>query len=462
MEGKIRILFFNKDAAGVNYFRTQTPAMQMERDHSDKFYVEINSNLAEQGDQQAQINYLKSFNIIHYHRALTADLPSMKILANELKNAGVTLVMDIDDYWHLDKTHPYYFTSIQKKLYRDIMENVKLADWVTTTTDLFASEIRKLRGDDNVIVLPNSIDPSWMKQFSPISDPMRSDLVTITYMAGSSHKYDVQQLRGMTNLLHSNNNVRDKFKMIVAGWDTNGTTTDVKFNKDFGTVLQQMGLWNNKMVKAINKSGGDVDLIPNLPDNLREQFRNNVFSSNQREIYGHESVYLDYEKILTDDYKIIKDEKYIKFLEKYERNTYPNEGNYARRWTQKANVYAEVLNETDVSLAPLSDHMFNRMKSNLKQVECWSRKIPIVCSDIPPYNVDGVNMKNCILIPNKKRNDRDWAKALKALITQPSLREDLGEQLHEDFKVKYHLKHVTNTRAEAMESIVYENAKVGA
>ena len=43
MNGKIRILFYNLDGAGVNYFRTQTPAMELERNHSDEFHVEINN-----------------------------------------------------------------------------------------------------------------------------------------------------------------------------------------------------------------------------------------------------------------------------------------------------------------------------------------------------------------------------------------------------------------------------------
>jgi len=93
------------------------------------------------------------------------------------------------------------------------------------------------------------------------------------------------------------------------------------------------------------------------------------------------------------------------------------------------------------------------MKSNLKQVEVWTRKIPIICSDIPPYNVDGVNMKNCILIPVGKNSGKDWAKAVKKLALNPALGEDLGSQMYEDFKEKYHLANVTKTRAEFYKSI---------
>ena len=50
---KIKILFFNRDAAGVNYYRTLTPAQQLERDHDDDFQVEINPDIGEDQIDQA-------------------------------------------------------------------------------------------------------------------------------------------------------------------------------------------------------------------------------------------------------------------------------------------------------------------------------------------------------------------------------------------------------------------------
>lgn len=456
MEDRIKVLFHNKDTAGVNYYRTQTPAIQLERDHSDKFHVDINPEL--DFNDPKTIEYLKSFDIINYHRSLIHGTHNMLKLANELKKAGVVLVMDIDDYWTLDKSHPFYNISMQQQLYLEIIDNLKIADYVTTTTDLFAAEIKRVSGkdDDHVIVLPNSVDPTWMKQFRDERVESKDGRVRITYMAGSSHMGDVQQLRGMVNLLNADSQTKDKFKIIVAGWDTEGFTTEVQFNKEFANALQKKGLWDMKMVKAINKSGGNIDLIPNLPSNIIEEFRGKVFFSNRRPINSNESVYLEYEKILTDNYRIIKDENYLKWLEKFERDEYSDEVSYSRRWTQKANIYANVLNETDISIAPLANHMFNRMKSNLKQVECWTRKIPIVCSDVAPYNVDGINGVNCLLVPEKKNAERYWYKALKSLILDADLRKQIGQGLYDTFSEKYNLKNVTNKRAKFYESLIVE------
>ena len=453
---KIKVLFFNKDVAGVNYYRTLTPAMQLERDHSDKFQVEINSDV-DFNDYDGALRYLKTFQIIHYHRFILPSVQAMIRLIRELRANGTILIMDIDDYWHLDASHPFYPTAQKNKLHFDIIDNIKLADYVTTTTDLFAVEIRKLTGKNNVIVLPNSINPEWMKQFQ---DRKRTDPkhVTITYMAGSSHKQDIQQLDGVAARLEASPATKDLYKFILAGWDTEGEITDINFNQDFAKALIQRKMWDAQMIKKVNQSEGNVDLIQGLPADIREKFRNNVFDVKRRPINATESVYLDYEKIFTDNFKILKNLDYKKWLEKFERDKYYDEGNvnYVRRWTQKANSYALVLDETDISLAPLVDNTFNRMKSNLKQVEVWSRRLPIVCSDIPPYNVDGVHMKNCILIPFKKRNEEDWAKAIRRLITEPNLRQDLGNQLYEDFHVKYNLKNVTDLRAEFYSSIVHQ------
>jgi hypothetical protein len=312
MDGKIRILFYNLDGAGVNYFRTLTPAMEIERNHSDEFHVEINPQI--DFNDPNFIDYLKTFHIIHYHRQFLGDTRMMLNLANELRKSGTQLIVDIDDYWHLHKQHPFYGLSQERKLHVPIIENLKIADYVTTTTDLFASEIRKITGKDNVGVFYNSIDPTWMKQFQNNWKPDPDGRVRITYMAGSSHMGDVQQLEGVMNVLSNDWQLKDKFKVIVAGWDTEGNTTDITFNQEFGDELQRRGLWNAEMVKAINNSRGNVDMLPKLPDDLKNKYRDKVFNQQQRDIKSEESVYLIYEKLLTDNHRMIKNQDYLQWL----------------------------------------------------------------------------------------------------------------------------------------------------
>lgn len=442
MDRKIKILFHTTDSAGVNYYRMLTPAMELERNYSDLFEVEINQEI--NFSDPNILDYLKKFDIIHYHRQLFPMDNNTVLFFNELKNSGVKLVMDIDDYWELHKDHPLFFLHKEKNLTTPIITNLKLADYITTTTDLFAEEIKKVTGKDNVCVLYNSVNPDWMKQFQNNWKPDENGKVRIIYVAGSSHMVDVEQLRGVINVLYGDIELRDKFKIIIAGWDAQGGITDVHFNKEFGNELHKLGLWNQKMVNLINKTRGNVDLIPEIPNVIKDKYRNNVFSEKSRDILSKESIYFEYEKILTDNHNIIKSKDYYDWLMNLERNhKYENEDNYGRRWTQKANVYANVLNEADIVLSPLAYNKFNTFKSNLKQVEVWSRKLPIICSDMPPYNVDGKHLENCILIPTEKNARKYWQKYLKKLILNEDFRKELGENLYRDFSIKYHLTNVT-------------------
>ena len=67
MDGKIRILFYNLDSAGVNYFRTLTPAMELDKNHSNEFYVEINPQI--DFNDPKYIDYLKTFQYVLVHQA---------------------------------------------------------------------------------------------------------------------------------------------------------------------------------------------------------------------------------------------------------------------------------------------------------------------------------------------------------------------------------------------------------
>jgi len=442
---KKKILFYCQDVAGVAYFRITTPMVELERNHSDEFHCDIEKSL--DFNDPNLIEKLKQYDIIHYHRQLAPTVPQMLKIAKELKEAGVVLVVDIDDYWHLDKKHPMYGLSIEHKMHQEITDNLKIADYVTTTTELFAEEIKKITGKDNVIVLYNSINPDWMKQFSDNRKPDPDGLVRISYMGGSSHLGDLQQLEGVINMLEADVETKGKYKINLIGWDSNGTTQEVVFNQELMKDLQSRNLWDQKMIDFINKCKGDIDKIPIMPSDLKTLYKGKIFTVNQRQIKADESVYYQYEKILTDNYKLLKDDNYKRWLQNFQRLNYPGKQYFSRIWTRPANTYAESLDQTDIVLAPLDDNKFNRMKSNLKQTECWSRKLPIVCSDMAPYNVHGKNNENCILIKTEK-NTRDWKNALKKLILDQTLRDRLGNQLYEDFKEKYHLTNVTKKRAE--------------
>lgn len=449
---KIKILFFNRDKGGVNYFRTETPAIQLKNDHSDLFDITIKSKISS-NDMDGIFEEFKGYDIIHYHRSLLSNEVTNLELIRRLKEINTKLIVDVDDYWVLDKIHPMYQYSLDTKLKELTLQNLLNADHVTTTTENFKEEIK--RYNKNVTVLYNSVNPEIQPQFKN-NNRLDRDVINITYLGGSSHLHDLKMLEGVINLLNSDQSIKGRFKIVLGGFDTTGTKTENMINPEFVKAMQVLNLYNNKLISLLKANKGDISKIKEIPEQIRVLFKDKVFISKKRDIKPEESVYFEYEKILTDNYKLLGNNlEYINFLKKFSKEKYINENSvsYIRRWTANTNEYAKILDESDILLAPLVDNPFNNMKSNLKQIEAMTRKLPIICSDVVPYNVDGIDGHNCFLIKNKKNQEKDWAKAIKKLILDKNLRIDIGQNLYDSFFDKYNLVNVTKKRAELYEMI---------
>jgi glycosyltransferase involved in cell wall biosynthesis len=182
----------------------------------------------------------------------------------------------------------------------------------------------------------------------------------------------------------------------------------------------------------------------------------------QRPILPHETVWARYEEIFTDKYSII-DENYKKFLLDYKEIEYKSdlELPYQRVWTKPVTSYAANYSKFDISLAPIKNHIFNRMKSQLKVIEAGFYKKALIASNIGPYTID---LKHCLkngefvdgnaLLVNENRNHSDWSKYIKKLVNNPNLITDMGERLYETVKDEYDLRNVTKTRAEWYKTLV--------
>lgn len=452
---KIKVLFFNKDKGGVNYFRTETPAIQLKASNNEDFDISIKNEIKGKNIEEI-FNEFKDFDIIHYHRSLLNNLNSNLELINKLKENNIKLIVDLDDYWELDKSHPLYIVAKQQNLKELAIQNISNADYVTTTTEIFANEIKKY--NQNVTVLYNSVNPNILPQYNSNNNFDR-DLITISYIGGSSHLYDVQLLNGMVNLLNSDNSTRGKFRVLLGGFDTSGTIGEKHMNEEFVKILKMLNLYNNNILSKVKLNKGFIDKIVEIPLDIRNIFKNGVFIDKLRPIKPSESIYVKYEKILTDNYKLINNREYLNHLDKFTKEKYVNEDKmqYVRRWTAKPNEYAYILDETDILLAPLVDNKFNNMKSNLKQVEASTRKIPIICSDVLPYNVDGSHGKNCLLVKSSKNEAKTWYKYAKNLIIDKDLRESMGNNLYNDFKEKYNLENTNKKRVNLYMNLININ-----
>jgi glycosyltransferase involved in cell wall biosynthesis len=190
----------------------------------------------------------------------------------------------------------------------------------------------------------------------------------------------------------------------------------------------------------------------------------------QRPIKPHESVWCQYERIFTDNYGTISPE-YRAFLEQFIPNSeYPDIKNqpYRRVWTKPISTYASNYNLFDISLAPIEENTFNKVKSQLKIIEGGFHKKAVIAQDFGPYQID-VNPANKfggewdpegngILIDTNK-NHKDWFKYVKKLIEQPELIAQLSTNLHNMVSQKYSVSAVSDERRELYKRLVTEKKK---
>ena len=414
MEKKIKILVVPSDRFGVYLFRCDIPTKSLLKYHGDEFEADIDMH-----PNWNDIDGLaEKYDIIHFHKGVYKNMESFWSNIEKLKERGVKIVMDVDDaYWHIDKTHPSYYANVKNEIPEKVKKTLKIVDWVTTTTPIFAKEISRF--NKNVFVSPNGIDPE-IEQFKSNKEPSKNGKIRFGFIMGSSHEPDMEIMRSTFNKVISSN-VMDKVEFHLCGYDLRGTTT--VYNQD-GTITQR----------------------PIKPD---------------------ETVWHRFELMVTDNYnpKVVSPE-YKKFLElNIPDSEYPDIANesYVRQWTRDVDHYCTHYNTVDVLLVPIRESIFNSCKSQLKLLEAGFMDTAVVCSNFGPYTIDTIPLierggtinpeGNAILIDEEK-NHKDWAKAIIRLANNPELITILKDNLAKTIKPKYNMERLSQERADFYKRIV--------
>jgi len=409
---KIKVLVIPSDRTGVGYYRSTNPHIRLENNYPDEFKIDIDFNPKIDDEK-----WLKQYDIIHYHRTL-GDYALIEKRLEKIKSLGILTFMDLDDYWSPGKHHPSYLTIKADGLDKKILNNIKLAENIITTTPIFKDELIKF--NKNVFVLPNSIDPTE-KQFVPNPEP--SDRLRIGWLGGSSHLEDLKLLEGMVSKIKSDGLI-DKVQFVLCGFDLRG----------------------NKIM--INEETGEKQSRPITPK---------------------ESVWYKYEQIFTNDYRALSD-RYKNFLLKFKKEEYDDLANepYRRVWTKPISTYAMNYNLFDVSIAPLSENTFNKVKSQLKVIEAGFHKKAIIAQDFGPYKIDlkniydkinkgeslSVNEDGNAFLVERTKNHKDWYRNVKRLIQNPELVTTLQNRLHETVKDLYNIDEITKQRRDLYKKLL--------
>lgn len=206
----MRIIAFVNANSGPSYHRIIMPLMLM------KANVYITNNLLVE-------DFDKGCDILLYNRELPEHCDAQ--LAELKKTYGFKTVVDIDDYWELDKHHVLYEYYQENKIAELQIKHLRQADAIFTTHERLAEEIRQIvafpiKGNasyavpfppPSVYILPNAIPHQG--QFDITHEPHH--LVRLFWQGSDTHREDIAILERPIEQLGK---ISKKIKMVMAGY----------------------------------------------------------------------------------------------------------------------------------------------------------------------------------------------------------------------------------------------------
>ena len=213
---KIRILAIPPDTYGVGKYRILDPFKFIGDKHADEFHVDIAMN------PDNDDNFFKNYDIVVFHSFIHQTTHEENLLRiSKLKSMGIKVVMDIDDFWSVDHRHPMYHQIKSNEMPRKKVELMRAVDWVSCTTEVFATTIKKRLNLKNVIVFPNAINPEE-PQFQP--KPTESEMIRFGWLGGSSHFHDIELMSsGISSTINNYKNTQ----FVLCGFDLRGNVTEM-------------------------------------------------------------------------------------------------------------------------------------------------------------------------------------------------------------------------------------------
>jgi len=394
---KIKILAISNDQDGVGYYRINSPYLALNDPDIEVTFLS-NTDFTFRFTEEN----LKDFNIIVYHKGIPfKDRTNAEKFHGIIKKYNIKIVFDIDDHWEIHPSHINYRNWKQSNSKETVLAQLSAADYVTTTTPYFASDIMEF--NKNVLIVENAVNAN---EFQWIPKKIKSDKIRFIWGGGITHKPDLMLLK-------------DSFK---------------SFNKEFISKTQMV------------MCGYD----------LRMRTQTGVYMDDPRR-----SVWTQFESIFTNSWKWITNSEHSSWLRKHDDMGRLNYGYnekfkdefYQRRWTKPILTYGTMYNEADVVISPLKSGMkFNMVKSQLKIIEAGAHKMPVIASNFGPYTIDVIDGKHGFLIDE---NDKmGWANKMKFFVENPSAVTEMGEALNELVLEKYTLEKINKKRIDLFKYLV--------
>jgi glycosyltransferase involved in cell wall biosynthesis len=122
--------------------------------------------------------------------------------------------------------------------------------------------------------------------------------------------------------------------------------------------------------------------------------------------------------------------------------------NYKRIQQRPLDDYMQVYDQADCSIVPLVDNAFNRHKSNLKLLEAAAKRLPVICSNVPPYS----DCQDAPVLWVKKQSD--WFEHMRYLSSDRQAAIQMGNALYKWATEKYDLFKWNQVRFDLYKTVV--------
>lgn len=227
---------------GCSYHRVELPAMYMrDRVLADPYGIVILPN-APRLDGLG----ITPGSILFFNRVPTMSEEHVLEMKDKLR---LKIVVDIDDHWILYPHHE------MAQAWRDTKTNEQIERWIRIADMVFVTNERlKIAASNinsNVHIVKNSL-PFGHYQFGSLHDRRRP--IDIIYAAGSSHLYDLSELKGLMKRLGTTKEFSStvpRARVVLAG-----------YNREFGNGHVNT-VWDQMLnIIKLAKSWG---VLPQLP-----------------------------------------------------------------------------------------------------------------------------------------------------------------------------------------------------
>lgn len=191
----MRIITVGQRNSGVSFHRLFNPIIYLPKE------------FAMMTDVLTEEELEKGYDIVFINRYIAGM--EVDELVRLREKYGFKLVVDIDDYWHLDPWHILYGKYPTQK----VIDHIKIADLVICSNNDLAVHIDEL--NKNWIVIPNAL-PYGEDQFTDVKT--ESDRVRFVYAGSITHGKDIAILKNQMKRVATDVITRNNSRFILCGY----------------------------------------------------------------------------------------------------------------------------------------------------------------------------------------------------------------------------------------------------